>query len=501
MLQTGRGDLRPVAFSMRPGTLRSVVGELIAGRYELEELVGTGGMSSVYRAFDRLLERRVALKILHDYHGADDETIERFRREARAVAQLSHPGIVTVIDRGEDGERQYIVFELVEGENLKRVVEREGALPVRRALELAVEIGRALAFAHANGLVHRDVKPQNVLLDGEGRPKVTDFGIARSLDVDGVTRTGTVLGTSNYIAPEQASGQPVDALTDVYSLGVVLFELLTGKVPFEGENFVTVALQHVNEEPPRVIDVRHDVPLRVSNAVERALAKDRRDRFPTMDAFVAALQTCLAEIGPGADADATRILPAVPHPSPERRGPSRGRGRRRSRLPIALLLAGVVLLALAAVGIVGALNASDDGGDPAERRGSPVALRGIGAYDPQGGDGEHDDEAPNATDGDPSTYWPTETYRTFAKDGVGVLLDARRSTELSAVTVTSDTPGFRAEIQSGPSRAGPFQRVSPSRVVRGRTTFPINGSEARYYVVWITELGDVAHVNEVSARG
>src|ERR687894_685210 len=148
-------------------------GEVIAGRYELEELVGTGGMSSVYRAHDRLLERKVALKVLHDVLGRDADTIERFRREARAVAQLSHPHIVTVIDRGEDDGRQYIVFEYIDGENLKRVVERAGQLPVRRALLLAATVGRALAFAHANGLVHRDVKPQNVLIDRDGRPKVT----------------------------------------------------------------------------------------------------------------------------------------------------------------------------------------------------------------------------------------------------------------------------------------------------------------------------------------
>ena len=295
-----------------------MVGELVAGRYELEELVGTGGMSSVYRAHDRLLERRVALKVLHDIHGRDEDTLERFRREARAVAQLSHPNIVTVIDRGEDGERQYIVFELVDGENLKQLVQREGALPVRRALQIGVAVGRALAFAHANGLVHRDVKPQNVLIDREGKAKVTDFGIARSLDVDGVTRTGTVLGTSNYIAPEQASGQQVDTLTDVYSLGCVLFELLTGDVPFEGENFVSVALKHVNDPAPRVIDRRHDVPLRLSNAVEHAMAKHAEDRFPSMDAFVDELEACLATLGAGADADATHILPASPIPAPQR---------------------------------------------------------------------------------------------------------------------------------------------------------------------------------------
>ena len=180
--------------------------ELIAGRYELEEIVGTGGMSTVYRAHDQLLERNVALKVLHSHFAEDDEYVERFRREARSVAQLSHPHIVTVIDRGEDDGQQFIVFEYVDGENLKQLVERTGPLPTRRAIELAVEIADALAFAHEHGLVHRDVKPQNVLLTPDGDAKVTDFGIARSLEVEhGMTQTGTVLGTSNYLSPEQAA--------------------------------------------------------------------------------------------------------------------------------------------------------------------------------------------------------------------------------------------------------------------------------------------------------
>src|SRR5205807_3000761 len=167
---------RPARRVHGPGILQRMVGELIAGRYELEELVGSGGMSSVYRAHDRLLERPVALKILHEHYTADDEYVERFRREARAVAALSHPNIVTVIDRGEHESKQFIVFEYVDGENLKELLDRSGPLPVRRALELAIQIARGLAFAHQHGLVHRDVKPQNVLLNGEGKAKVTDFG-------------------------------------------------------------------------------------------------------------------------------------------------------------------------------------------------------------------------------------------------------------------------------------------------------------------------------------
>src|SRR6266516_5102221 len=225
-----------------------VVGETVAGRYGLEEVVGHGGMSTVYKAHDSLLERNVALKVLHQQYNEDEDFVERFKREARSVAQIQHPNIVTVIDRGEDDGRQYIVFEYIEGENLKELVVRKGRLDVRAALEIALEIARGLAFAHDHGLVHRDVKPQNVLLNGDGGAKVTDFGIARSLDGEqGMTRTGTVLGTSNYIAREQASGQPVNAQTDVYSLGIVLYEMLTGEVPFPGENFVAVAMKHIQE--------------------------------------------------------------------------------------------------------------------------------------------------------------------------------------------------------------------------------------------------------------
>src|SRR5438874_2579973 len=265
-------------------------------------------MSSVYRAHDRLLERHVALKILHAQYTGDDAFVERFKREARSVAQLSHPNIVTVIDRGEDAGRQFIVFEYIDGENLKELVVRRGRLSVTEAVELGLQIARALAFAHGQGLVHRDVKPQNVLLNGDGRAKVTDFGIARSLDVEGVTQTGTVLGTSNYIAPEQASGRRVDQQTDVYSLGVVLYELLTGDVPFPGENFVTVALKHVNEPPPSLLEVRRDVPVRVANAVDRALAKDPAHRFESMEMFADELEACLAGLdAPEEHLDATVV--------------------------------------------------------------------------------------------------------------------------------------------------------------------------------------------------
>jgi serine/threonine-protein kinase len=471
-----------------------VVGEIVAGRYELEELLGSGGMSSVFKARDTLLERRVALKILHPHFTDDDQYVERFRREARAVASLSHPNIVTILDRGEDEGRQFIVFELVEGRTLAEVLREEGRLPVRRALEIAIQVARGLAFAHEQGLVHRDVKPQNVILNGDGRAKVTDFGIARSLDVQGVTQSGAVLGTSNYIAPEQASGQPVDRTTDVYSLGVVLFELLTGEVPFPGESFVAVAMQHVNEPPPSVLEVRPDVPVRVARAVDRALEKDPAERFPTMDAFAAELQACVAELGAAPDLDATLI-----HSAPV------VRVRRRRLLPAALVALGLVLLAAAIAALLLHRSSSH------HRKGSskpplaatrPVHLTGVTGYDPYGNNhAEHDEDAGKATDGSLGTYWTTEHYESFTKLGVGLMLAAPSAERLTRVTVRTDTPGFTARIEAGSSQSGPFPPVSPLRTVGSTTTFPVHGGAARYYVVWITKLDGVAHVNEVKAAG
>jgi eukaryotic-like serine/threonine-protein kinase len=499
-----------------------VTDEVIADRYELQELVGTGGMSSVYKARDRLLERLVALKILHPHHAADADFVERFRKEARSVAQLSHPNIVTVIDRGDDDGRQFIVFEYVDGENLKEIVTRDGPLPLRRALELALQVGRGLAFAHSQGLVHRDVKPQNVLMNGDDQAKVTDFGIARSIDVDvdadgSVTQTGTVLGTSAYIAPEQASGGDITPQTDVYSLGVVLYELLTGEVPFPGESFVAVAMKHINEPAPNVLERRPEIPARLAAAVDRALAKAPAERFASMDDFVAELSSCLAELGPEADADATMIVPAsvAARSRPDRVSrPPRGvrvPDRRPAHSPWPFLVPLIlVAAALGAVGVYFAVTRTSVGNlgssSSAAAHAHPVSLSGVGAWDPQGGDGEHDSDAPRAADGNPVTYWGTEHYQSFDKPGVGVVLEAPSAVRLKSVTVTTDTPGFTAEIQSGPSAHGQFGTVvSPSRVVGTRTRFPIQSSKtAKFYLVWITQLppgSDTAHVNEVSAVG
>jgi eukaryotic-like serine/threonine-protein kinase len=468
--------------------------ELVANRYELGEQLGSGGMSSVYRAFDTQLERHVALKILHDRYGSDQDHVDRFRREARAVAQLSHPHVVTVIDRGDEDGRQFIVFELVDGEDLKALVERGGPLPVRRVLELGLEIGAALAFAHGQGLVHRDVKPQNVLLDGEGRAKVTDFGIVRSLEAVGTTETGTVLGTSHYVAPEQARGEKVDAKTDVYSFGVVLFELLAGEVPYSGDSFVAVALRHANDPVPDVLERRPDTPLRLAALVGRCLAKSPADR-PSMDEVVAELTACLAELDAKEGEEATMIVrrPAVAAPR-QRQTPSR-QSRRRLLLPVAL----AALLLAAVIGVV-LLARGDDDASEGGGGGGVVRLQGVASFDPPPGDGEeHDERVADATDGDLATYWTTETYQAFTKPGVGLVLDAGSARALERVELTSDTPGFTAEIHAGDTPEGPFEKVADGTEAGPETTWELDGDEARYYVVWITALDRVAHVNEVTA--
>jgi eukaryotic-like serine/threonine-protein kinase len=488
-----------------------MVGEVLADRYELEELVGTGGMSSVFRAHDRLLDRKVALKILHQQYSGDDEYVERFRREARSVAALSHPNIVTVIDRGEHEGRQFIVFEYVAGENLKRLIERRGPAPVATALELAMEIARGLSFAHQQGLVHRDVKPQNVLLNGDGAAKVTDFGIARSLDVQhGMTQTGTVLGTSDYIAPEQAQGQRVDEHTDVYSLGVVLYELLTAQVPFPGENFVAVAMRHINEPPPPIRDKRPDVPPRVEAAVQRAMAKRPEDRFATMVDFCGELEACLSELQAGAG---TQVVEA-PAYRPARR-------RAVSPWPFVLVIAG--LIAIGAVVAYLVLHGFPEhktggGGHGGGGGGGVVAsvhLSAVTAYDPYGtgAKGENNGEAHLATDASSTTYWETERYYdhpSLDKKGVGLVLDAGKPVQLHQLGFTTETPGLTAEILAGDSASGPFpdvvggsQTVPASGTDAGQARYTISGGKHEYYVIWITRLGgsyETARINTVSAN-
>jgi serine/threonine-protein kinase len=266
---------------------------MIDGRYRIIGRLGSGGMADVYEAEDTQLGRRVALKLLHRRFAEDPEFVERFRREASSAAGLNHPNIVQVFDRGAWDGTYYIAMERLEGRNLKQVVRDHGALDPALAVDIVLQILRAARFAHRRGVVHRDIKPHNVIVDDEGRAKVTDFGIARAGASD-MTETGSIMGTAQYLSPEQAQGQPVDARSDLYSIGVVLYELLTGAPPFDADSPVTIALKQVSEEPVPARLRNPAVPAALDMVVMRSLRKDRDERFQDADAFAAALEAAAA---------------------------------------------------------------------------------------------------------------------------------------------------------------------------------------------------------------
>ena len=340
-------------------------GTIVDGRYTVKHRIGSGGMAEVYCAEDLQLGRKVALKVLYGRFAEDEEFLERFRREASSAAGLQHQNVVSVYDRGEYDDTAYIAMEFVDGRTLKTIVTQEGPLEPQRAIDITTQILRAARFAHKRGVIHRDFKPHNVIVDTQDNAKVTDFGIARAGASD-MTQTGSIMGTAQYLSPEQAQGLPVSAQSDLYSIGILLFELLTGRLPFEGDSAVAIALKQVAETPPAPSVLNPAVPPELERVVLRALEKEPARRFADADEFAAALQaagrglgaapTAATSVAPGVlplPADATGILPAAPltgsyaYPdAPLAPPPVRERDPRRWWIP---LLAGL-LVAAAVVG-------------------------------------------------------------------------------------------------------------------------------------------------------
>jgi hypothetical protein len=515
-------------------TTQTLLGTALGGRYRLDAQIGKGGMSTVYRAFDTVLERPVAIKLMHREIASDADQLERFRREARAVAQLSHPHIVTVIDAGEElpgrgeagrgsgggrpgangdgdsggaGGTPFIVFEYVDGETLKALVRRSGPLEVTEALAYTIEIARALGAAHEHHIVHRDVKPQNVLLTAEGTAKITDFGIARTLTEQGLTLEGRVLGTTDYVSPEQALGHPVTGQSDIYSLGVVLYELLTGAVPFTGANPVAVAMRHVREEIPDVQYRRPEVSAATAAVVERATAKDLARRYPDVPSLLADLEEALAlEVARAGQAtgEVTTVLRTLPAPT-RRRVPWHMRHPVRW-LGLLALVGGLVALGLALT--AGNTHRGVAPDVDAKQGLTPVPLEQTSAHDynPYGNEPEHSTQVANVVDGDPETVWSTEHYLgdTFgSKPGTGVYLDAAPGLSARAIEVQTPTPGFTAVVyaahtfdsnlpygarQSLAERG--WVQLAPPRTVPKQITVPLatGGVRYRYYLLWITRL-------------
>ncbi len=497
------------------------IGTALGGRYRLDAEIGHGGMSTVYRAFDIVLERPVAVKVMHRDIADDSGQHERFRREARAVAQLSHPHIVTVIDfddgessgangsNGRAGGPPYIVFEHVEGETLKSLIRREGALESTEALAYALEIARALAAAHEHLIVHRDVKPQNVLLGNEGTAKITDFGIARTLTEHGLTMDGRVLGTTDYVSPEQALGQPVTVQSDVYSLGVVLYEMLTGEVPFRGETPVTVAMRHVREEVPDVQMRRPELSAATAAVVDRATAKDLDERYPDMESMIADLEEALAIEAARtghAGGEVTSILRTLPAPA-RRRLPWRMRHPMRWLLSIGLLGVAVAAILIFSLG-----HAKRGTGVPPEVPASeglaPVDLAQSSAhgYNPFGTEEEDPEQIGNVVDGDVGTTWSTQEYREDTlrpKSGTGFYVDAAPGVSARAAVVQTPSPGMEMAVYAAnqPNLSLPFGNQTPLAkrgwtllaapvTISDRTKIAlgVSGLRYRYYLFWIAKL-------------
>jgi serine/threonine protein kinase len=481
--------------------MTTLVGTLLSERYRLDAEIGAGGMSTVYRAFDTVLERPVAIKLMHREIARDSDQLERFRREARAVAQLNHAHVVQVIDAGEDDGMPYIVLEYVEGETLKQRIRAQGRLSIVESIAYAIEIARALEAAHERGIVHRDIKPQNVLIDSEGSAKVTDFGIARTLHDEGLTADGRVLGTTDYVSPEQALGHPVTGQSDIYSLGIVLYEMLTGEVPFRGENQIAVAMKHVREELPDVQLRRPEISAALGAVIDRATDKDLARRYPDAVALEADLEDVLTiETSRSGQitGEATSVLRSLP--SKKRR-----RVPLRVRIPHLVVLLVLVLAAGAVIAVV--LLASDNtqrGVTPPKVVPSvpntevvPLKTKAAKDFDPYGDHVEHSADVGAAIDDDPKSEWSTESYEggELNKPGVGIYVDASPGVAATRLALRTTTPGWSGAVYA--AKSGPpedsldgWTKVGTIDAARKTEQIPLDtgGQRYRYYLVWITKL-------------
>ncbi len=476
-----------------------LIGEIVGERYRIEEVVGAGGMATVYRAFDTTLERPVAVKVMRREVVAEADQLERFRREARAAAKLSHAHIVTVIDAGEENGRPWIVFEYVPGETLKQRIRSEGPLPITEAVAYTIEIGSALVAAHGAGLVHRDVKPQNVLLSSHGHAKVADFGIARELEAsDGLTKTGRVLGTTDYVSPEQAMGETVTGQSDVYSLGIVLYEMLTGEVPFKGENHVAVAMKHVKDQLPDIQQARPEVSNALAAVLEKMTAKEPVDRYLTAASAVSDLEDVLAMESAragGMTGEATIVFDSMPKRSrklaPE--GISHPTRTKLAWLISALAVLGIVVLLLTQI------QPGTEGRKPGStaQAGSVIQFRSTGSFDPFSSDvtkEEHEEEAHNAADGNPQTDWTTERYQngTLGKPGVGLWGRAYRPATAATATIRTPDSSLGVEFYGAKSLpddlSGWTKLGEASGNIDGRRIDLQREPGMRYFMAWITQL-------------
>ncbi|HEY8543470.1 MAG TPA: protein kinase [Acidimicrobiales bacterium] len=469
---------------------------MLNGRYRLDEQLASGGMAQVWRGTDEVLRRSIAVKILHPHLAADETFVARFRQEAIAVAKLSHPAIVSVYDTCSDNGVQAIVMELVQGQTLRQRLDA-GALDPWTAANIAAQVAGALDVAHAAGLVHRDIKPANILLSEDGRVKVGDFGIAKAAEESAdLTQEGSFIGTAKYLAPEQVEGAAVDGRTDLYSLGVVLYEMLCGRVPFEGDTSSATALARLHQEPRRPRLIRASIPPELEAVTMTLLEREPDRRYPTATHARAALVEAGATDAPSAvDTGATSVVPVgAPHggmpptgagrPVPGAPGVGPGVGvagrpglghlpsggyrheyttqvryrdnERNWVVPVLLAILAAISIVIAAVLISrsGSLLGDDDGASgeeetPAEPR--PLQIVGAKDFDPLGDWDEYDHVAQLVYDADPESYWQTEHYGKpespwQGKPGVGLFVILGDPGDLRQVELTTRSEGWTMDV-------------------------------------------------------
>jgi serine/threonine-protein kinase len=500
---------------------------VLGQRYRLEDLLASGGMAQVWRGTDEVLRRQVAVKLLHPHLAADSSFVSRFRQEAVAAARLAHPGIVAIYDTCSEGGTEAIVMELVPGRTLRQRLDERTPIDPWQAAGLAAQVAEALDAAHRAGLVHRDIKPANVLLSGDGRVKVADFGIAKAAEGADLTQPGLMVGTAKYVAPEQVEGKAVDARTDIYSLGIVLYEMLCGRPPFEGDGEAAVALARLQREPLRPRQVRPSVPRPLEDIVCRAMAREPGDRYDSAADLRAALLA--AGASPTADVDgvvgATNVtaapsIPPPPQPSPSGvvpappPGPSFRQTERSWLVPTVILV--VIALALGIAGLLFGRSGAGDfiGGvrDAITGTEDPVQIELTSAkdFDPYGDGAESPGQVQGAIDNDPETAWTTESYQdrdiTVLKPGVGLVLSADQVGELDKLVLTSPTNDWSASFYVADTAPSSFdQWGEPVTTMEGieagnAVEVDLGGKSGGAVLIWITDQGDGSAGNEVTIQ-
>lgn len=498
----------------------------LAERYELISLIATGGMAQVWQATDTVLGRPVAAKILHPHLATDRGFLVRFRREAVAAARLSHPGIVSIYDTVSQPGLEVIVMELVDGQTLRTQLDGQGVMSVPQAVDLGMQVADALSNAHAGGIVHRDIKPSNILMCRDERIMVTDFGIAKAGEDTDLTVTGTLLGTAKYLSPEQVRGDASDPRSDLYSLGIVLYEVITGRPPFKADTDAATALARLQRPVPRIRHINPELPQEFDDLIAKLMSREPSDRPDRASDVRVALSGMRFDPVPTAAHDQTMVVadPVYIPPTMEdededfdEEGDDFIRSERSWMLPaLALVLVATALI------VVGALFADNgladsvldredttpnDSASPEQPDDTvsltPVnvvvdpSLAGATAIDPEGDGQERNDTAAFAIDGNDDTYWRTERYRSAnfgnLKSGVGIVIDLGGSARVSEVTLDTESDDWSVEIYIGDDFTGaPGTWGAPAaagRDLRNKVDFDIDDLVGQQLLIWVTNPG------------